>query len=85
MHRPYRDDLAAARSRIETLEHANRHQLCVRCAELAARKRRNPIRRALLGVVLAVLGVGVVIPTVCSIVAEMRYQGQGFHRGAGDS
>jgi hypothetical protein len=84
MHLPYRDDLDAARARIEVLERAARHNLCERCATAASRRRKRPFMRALLGVGLALFAVGVAIPTVTALLAEMRYHGRACHRAISD-
>jgi hypothetical protein len=40
--------------------------------------------RALLGVGLALFAVGVAIPTVTALLAEMRYHGRACHRAISD-
>ena len=80
MDLPYRDELVAARARIELLEEAARDGVCERCAARAARPVRRPLVRAFLGVALAMFALTVGVLTVTSFVAEFRYTGHGFRR-----
>jgi hypothetical protein len=85
MDLPYRDELAAARARIDLLERAASLGVCERCAARAgARPLRRHLLRASLGVVLAVFALAVGVLTVTSLVAELRYTGRGFRRMTSD-
>jgi hypothetical protein len=84
MDLPYRDELAAARSRIELLERAASEGICVRCATRPARPLRRPVVRAFVSVVLAFFALTIGVLTVTSLVAQLRYTGRGFHRPTPD-
>jgi hypothetical protein len=81
---PYRDELTAARSRIDVLEHALRERLCERCAVKKTRSYRRPLSRALLAMALAVLTGTMGVVTTTSIWGELHPHGRMCRRTATD-
>jgi hypothetical protein len=81
---PYRDELTAARSRIEVLEHAVRERVCEGCAKKKTRSRRRPLSRALLAMALAVLTGTMGLVTTTSLWGELHPHGRMCRRIATD-
>jgi hypothetical protein len=81
---PYRDELTAARSRIEILQQALDGRVCERCAVPVVRPLRRPYLRALLAIALALLTGTMAIVTTTSLVAAVTYRGRGCRRMSTD-